>query len=303
MARSTTGIIFSIERHALHDGDGIRTIVYLKGCPLRCLWCANPEGQKRQSQLAFFPERCIACLKCLDACPQGANRIVEGRIEHDGGRCIGCGRCVEDCWADARSLWGKQMRVEEVLAEACKDLPFYRASGGGITLSGGEPASQAVFAKELLQACHEQGIHTCMETCGYAPWPAIQSLLPHLDQVICDLKHMHPDSHARLTGVSNRPILQNVKRIAASGVPMTIRIPVVPGQNDSDDNFRQTAEFVKRLPGRPPIELLPYHSYGSPKYSRLGQRYLMPDIEPPTREQMERWRDQMRAFGVDCEVL
>lgn len=301
-AKRATGSIFSIERYALHDGDGIRTIVYFKGCPLRCLWCSNPEGQEPKSELAFFPDRCIGCLKCIDVCPQAANRFSTAGVEHDRSRCLNCGRCADVCCAEARNLWGRQMEVRGVLAEVSKDIAFYRNSGGGITLSGGEPTMQAVFARQLLQACQELGIHTAIESCGYAPWSTLRALLPYLDQLLYDIKHTDPIAHARLTGVSNHLILENAKRLAASGVPMVIRLPLIPGCNDTEENICRTAEFVMTLPGRPKIELLAYHAYGTPKYEVLGRNYPMPNVESAGQQQLERWRDVIRRYGLQCEI-
>ncbi len=303
VAALTTGNIFSIERHALHDGDGIRTIVYFKGCPLRCLWCSNPESQDVQDYLAVFWNRCIYCDKCVEVCPQKAFRRTETGLEHDRGRCAADGHCVEVCPADALRLWGRRMAVEEVLAEVSKDLPFYLASGGGVTLSGGETMMQAPFATRLLEACREQGIHTALETCGHARWTAFQAIVPHLDQLMYDIKHMDSSRHVQLTGVPHRLILDNAGRLAGRGVAMTIRQTVIPGQNDSKENIHQLAEFVKGLAGRPPIELLPYHGYGAPKYEQLDRGYSLTELEPPTQEQLQRLRDLVRGHGLRCEII
>jgi pyruvate formate lyase activating enzyme len=195
------------------------------------------------------------------------------------------------------------MEVEEVLAEVSKDLPFYLTSGGGVTLSGGEAMMQAPFVARLLEACREQGIHTALETCGHARWTAFQAIVPHLDQVMFDIKHMDPSRHVQLTGVPNRLILENARRLAESGVAMTIRQTVIPGCNDSEDNFHQLAEFVKGLAGRPTIELLPYHGYGAPKYEQLGRGYALTELEPPAQEQLVRLRDLVRGHGLRCEMI
>jgi pyruvate formate lyase activating enzyme len=194
------------------------------------------------------------------------------------------------------------MAVAEVLAEVIKDLPFYLSSGGGVTLSGGETMAQAPFAARLLEACQEQGIHTALETCGHARWTAFQVIVPHLDQLMYDIKHMDSARHAQLTGVPNRLILDNARRLAESGVAMTIRQTVIPGHNDSEENLHQLAEFVKGLAGRPPIELLPYHAYGMPKYQQLGRGYLLAELEPPPHEQLERLRDLVLGHGLRCEI-
>ncbi len=297
-----TGNIFSIERHALHDGRGIRTIVYFKGCPLRCLWCCNPESQETRSHLAFFGEKCISCQKCIEVCPEHANRLSDAGIEHSRDLCTACGRCVDACPADARRLWGRRMTVADVLAEVRKDIPFFFASGGGVTISGGEATIQAPFVGQLLLACREQGIHTALETCGFVPWATFKEILPLVDQWLYDLKTMDCAQHVALTGASNQLILDNARRLAEHGAAMTIRAVVIPGCNDSDEDIHRLTEFVKGLPGPPPVELLPYHPYGLPKYERLGRRYPLPGTEPPTPARVSYLRELVRSYGLHCEV-
>jgi len=298
------GNIFSIERHAVHDGAGIRTMVYLKGCPLRCLWCANPEGQEARSELFFFAERCIACGRCLAICPSGsARRDGEGRIAHDPALCQGCGGCVETCVADARRLFGRSMRVAEVMAEVLRDRAFYRQSGGGVTLSGGEPTAQADFARDLLRECRRQGVHTAMETCGYCGWPELAGIAEHLDLALYDVKHVDPDAHRRLTGVPNQPILENLRRLAELGmVEIRVRVPVIPGYNDDREHLAALAELVAGLPGLAGVEMLPYHPYGTGKYARCGRPSALGALEAPPPARLEELAEIVRARGVACTV-
>jgi pyruvate formate lyase activating enzyme len=292
-----TGTVFSIERYAVHDGGGIRTMVYLKGCPLKCLWCANPEGQARDPELFRFPERCIGCGRCDAACPTKAARSEGGASTS----CTVCGRCVEACPAEARKRFGRSMTVEQVVREILKDRAFYRRSGGGVTLSGGEPATQAEFGRAVLAACQAHGLDTAVETCGFAPFAALAGLAAHCDLFLYDLKHMDPDAHRRLTGVPNEIILANLQRLAGLRT-ILVRVPIIPGSNDGADNLAALARFVSGLSPVPEIELLPYHNYGSAKYARAGRSYALCDVALPTTDYMQSLAAQIRAAGVPCHV-
>ena len=292
-----TGTVFSIERYAVHDGDGIRTMVYLKGCPLRCLWCANPEGQASDPELFTFPERCIACGRCDAVCPTGTARRDGAEVTS----CAACGRCSDACPAEARRLFGRQITVEQVVQEILKDRAFYRRSGGGVTLSGGEPAVQAEFGCAVLSACRKHGLDTAVETCGYASFSRLANLAEHCELFLYDLKHMDSEAHRRLTGVPNDLILENLQRLARMRA-VAVRVPVIPGYNDGAENLTALARFVASLSPVPVIELLPYHNYGSAKYARSGREYALTNLPLPSAEHMQGLAARIESLGVSCHV-
>ena len=274
-----TAGVFNIMRFATHDGPGIRTAVFFQGCPLSCWWCHNPEGQGFRPRAMYFEERCRLCGDCLAACPEGITDF-------------GCRRCVvcaEVCQAEARQVAGRRMTMGEVVREIEKDAVFYDHSGGGVTLSGGEPVAQPRFAEALLAACRERGIHTVLETCGFAHPETFLRVALAADQVLFDLKLIDPVKHKQYTGVSNRGILRNLEQLAARRHPLRVRIPVVPGVNDSDEEAAQFSEYLKGLAIRD-VELLPYHRIGSEKYRRLGLAYRLPETPEPVAAEMRRMR-------------
>jgi pyruvate formate lyase activating enzyme len=297
------GNVFDIRRDVAHDGGSPRTFVYLKGCPLRCLWCANPEGQVERRQLFFFAEYCRSCGHCLDLCPHGASwRDGDGHTGHTPGLCRGCGECVEVCDAGARQLLGQELTVEEVLAVILESHARNGHPEGGVTLSGGEPAAQAEFATALLAECRRRGIHTAMETCGYAPWSQLAGLAANLDLVLYDLKHMDTVEHRRLTGVPNELILANLLNLAHLGVPAVVRVPVIPGCNDSAANLTALAAFVAQVSSLLYVELVPYQNFGASKYHSAGRRYPLDGLEPPARARLEELAGIIRSRGVTCRV-
>lgn len=279
------GRVFNIQRYNMHDGDGIRTIVFLKGCVLRCKWCANPEGLQPAAQLRLFENRCVQCGRCVQVCPAGAVTAVDGKPAMDWKACISCGKCMEACTMNARETVGYEVYAGDVVDEIRRDFAFYRRSGGGITLSGGEALLQPEFAAAVLRLSREEGMTTTIETCGCVPWSAFEAVIPYTDTFYFDLKHMDSREHRRLTGQGNEIILENARRLAAKGARIVFRTPVIPGLNDSEANISATAGFAAALEAEG-LELLPYHRYGAGKYAQLGMEYALPELEPPKEERM-----------------
>lgn len=298
-----TGLIFDIQRFSVHDGPGIRTTVFLKGCPLRCLWCQNPESMSRQPEITFIATNCINCGKCLEVCPEEAIRVSteQGRVIDRTG-CTLCGECIEFCYAGALNIIGRYLTVAEVLAEVERDRDFYIKSGGGVTFSGGEPTAQPAFLEELCRQAQAQGLHTTIDTCGYVQWDTLRSILRYVDLVLYDLKHMDSTEHRRLTGVPNELILENLQRISSLGLPVYVRIPLVPGCNDSPENIEATAAFVAGLPNIQKFDILPYHRLGEPKWRQLDYSYELHGVEPPNREHVYGLADIARTYHVEVNV-
>ncbi|MGB9919444.1 MAG: glycyl-radical enzyme activating protein [Moorellales bacterium] len=301
---SVQGVIFNIQRYCIHDGPGIRTTVFLKGCPLRCVWCQNPESQMVQPEVFFNREKCVGCGRCAAVCPNGAIEIHQGRARTDRGRCKGTGKCAEACPNEARSLMGRYVSAGEVFREVAEDEIFYEGSDGGVTLSGGEPLAQPEFAAAVLRLCKEAGIHTAVDTSGYARWETVKEVLDYADLVLFDFKHMDSAEHQRHTGVPNYLILENAKRIYRElGRPMWARIPVVPGYNDTEENVRATAEFIAReLDNLVKVHLLPYHKMGEVKYDRLERRNGALGIKPPNEERMAELKGIVESFGLETVI-
>jgi pyruvate formate lyase activating enzyme len=296
------GTIFNIQRYSIHDGPGIRTTVFFKGCPLRCLWCQNPESQTFQQELFYNKERCTGCGRCLTACPEKAIEIFEGRSRTHRTLCKACGACAEVCPEEARVLMGKRVSAEEVFEEVKKDAIFYERSGGGVTLSGGEPLAQPEFSIQILSQCKSSGIHTAIETCGHAPWETVERVLKVVDLVLFDLKHMDPMEHRKITGVSNALVLENLKRIYhESHVALAIRIPVIPGFNDTPENMEATVSFIlKDLDASVPVHLLPYHRLGDSKREQMECTEPSLGIVPPSDEQVEKLKGFFESQGLNA---
>ncbi len=268
MRRMNSGWVFNIQRFSIHDGPGIRTTVFLKGCPLRCFWCQNPESQSGRPEIVLDGRKCTLCGACDAACQHGAIHIEAGKPIFDRRICRGCGRCAVVCPTEARRLCGTRMTVEEVMREVLKDAKFYENSGGGVTLSGGEPLAQPGFARALLKGCKQAELHTTLDTCGWAPWPDIEKLLEYADLVLFDIKHLDASMHREAAGRDNLLILENAKKISRLK-PMRIRVPLVPGFNDSPEAVSGIAAFVKSELGCRDIDLLAYNRMGEVKYDFL----------------------------------
>jgi len=290
-----TGIVFNIQRFSIHDGPGIRTTVFLKGCPLHCFWCHNPEGLKLKPEVQFFPQKCILCGECVTICQHDAHVINSDGHTYDRSRCIRCGECIEACCAEAVQFAGKEMTVKAVVDEVLRDRAFYETSGGGITLSGGEPLLQPEFSRAILESCKAQGVHTAIETSANCSWELLEVTLPVVDLVMMDIKHLDSDKHRAATGVPNQRILANAQRLAATGIPLIFRIPVIPTVNDTLEEITAIAGFIASLNNHTPgggeahqiaLELLPFHRLAGDKYASLGFDYRARDLQTPTKEHM-----------------
>ncbi len=264
------GTVFNIQRFAIHDGPGIRTTVFLKGCPLKCFWCHNAESLRLEPEIFFQSDKCIGCGWCFNACPQHCHRLENGKYLFCRENCMRCGRCAEKCYAEAIELIGRTMTVTEVLAEVMKDKPFYENSGGGMTVSGGEPMLQFEFTRHLLKDARSAGIHNCLDTCGFASFDDYSQILKDVDIFLYDLKSTDSDKHRTLTGVPLAGILDNLYRLDEAGARIILRCPLIPGFNDDDEHLKKIAVTANKLRHVQEINLHPYHPLGKDKYKHLG---------------------------------
>jgi glycyl-radical enzyme activating protein len=300
---ASTGMIFDIQRTSLHDGPGIRTAVFMKGCPLHCAWCHNPESQSRSKEISFRPESCAVCGECVSTCQHEAHRIADGVHIYDRSLCKKCGDCAEACVYEALKIAGREQTVEEVMAVVLRDRPFYEQSGGGLTISGGEPMLQPEFTLELLQAARAAGIHICLDTCGWTSRQAYERVLPFVDLFLFDYKATGAETHKKLTGVSNELILSNLDYLYSQGAGIRLRCPLVPGVNDSHDHLEGIAALNRHYPNLDGIDLMAYHNIGNAKYERYGLENPLPGLKTTEETTKQGWLDSLHALGCEIAVL
>lgn len=296
------GIVFDVKRYAIHDGPGIRTTVFLKGCPLRCEWCHNPESWDEGPEHSLRAGRCIGCGHCLEACERGAISREEDQFVTDVSVCVLCGACVDACPSGAREILGRRVTVAELVAEIERDLVFFDESTGGVTFSGGEPLVQTAFLEKVLEECKAREIHTALDTTCHAPWEVIEKVNDYVDLYLCDLKQMDPVMHERVTGVSNQLILENLRRLAGLKKRIIIRIPIVSGVNDDDENLRRSGEFASSLDGVAQIDILPYNKAVKGKLGRLAREYPITEAEPPGEARLREIVGILKESGLTVKV-
>lgn len=295
-----TGRVFDIKRYSIHDGPGIRTTVFLKGCSLRCLWCHNPESISPDPELMHRPSRCARCYACLESCPLGAiSKGAGGAVVIDRARCDLCGKCAEACLYDAMQVVGAEMSVDEAVREVEKDRIFFEQSGGGVTFSGGDPLAQPAFLEALLDACRGRGLHTAVDTAGSSRNGALERVAAKADLVLFDLKVMNESRHIEMTGVSNTPILENLTKLAAGPTEVWVRIPFIAGVNDDEKNVSRTIDFLSSLPKIRRADLLPYHSGGLDKAARIGREGDFRKFESPSEERLAAVEAAFRRAGFE----
>lgn len=297
--RAVTGRIFEVQRFCIDDGPGIRTTVFMKGCPLRCVWCHNPEGADPHPVLSFQPEKCIGCGYCVRVCANDAHDMREDGHALLRARCAACGACAVECYAGALELVGRDATVAEIVDEVERDIEFYRNSGGGMTLSGGEPLLQVDFAEALLAEAAERGIASCIETAGFAPRERYERVLPLVEMFLFDLKETDEARHREYTGQSNRLIIDNLRHLTGAGAQVRLRLPIIPGLNDRDDHFAAVAEIALGLTGLEGVQVMPYHALGTAKLQRLGMSGEgLYEGDSPDPETVAAWVGGLRRRGL-----
>jgi len=294
-------LVFNIVHSSFVDGWGIRTTIFLKGCPLRCLWCCNPEGQKRTPELKVAAADCNGCGNCVSACELGALRIVNEKVSVDRSKCTGCGACCDICDLEALGIFGQWYTPKEIFEEIKKDIAYYQNSGGGVTIGGGEATLYPEFCLELIRLCHEENIKVAVDTCGYVTDPMGMEVLRQADLLLFDIKGLYNENHKRNTGVSNDVILANLRALDAAGTEFIVRMPLIPGHNDSKEELQAAAELLQSLHGLKRLDLLPYHTYGKSKYEELDMDYPLDcDLIPENRQ--EEILAYFRSFGLPAQV-
>lgn len=296
-----TGIVFDIERCSMYDGPGIRTTIFLKGCPLSCKWCHNPESQNPLPELAFFAEKCIHCGKCAEICPSVHQISARShKVYHH--KCTRCGKCIENCPTNALKIIGKTYQLREIMDIVTKDKSYFDTTGGGITVSGGEPFSQYLFLKELLKCAKAEKIHTCIETSGFTTQEKLDGILPFTDLFLFDYKVTSPELHRSFTGVDNQTILNNFRYLYSCGQQIILRCPIIPGYNDTNDHFQSICKLEKQYPSLVGIEIMPYHSLGREKARSINKSYEItaPTVDEPIKS---KWKKQLYAHGASTYLL
>ena len=293
------GMVFDIQKFSLHDGPGIRTTVFLKGCTLRCFWCQNPEGLSPTLELQFTSSFCVGCGRCFSVCPNHVHMMKDGQHIIDREKCTFCGRCVEECPEKALIFTGREMEAHDVVDVVMEDEAYYRTSGGGVTLSGGEPLMQSDFSAEILAECKRRGIHTAVETALNVPWEAVEKILPHTDLIMADIKLVDPDKHSNAAGASNERILANFERLAELCKPVIVRVPVIPTVNDTDEEIKVIAQYVAQFENVEYVEFLQFHRLGEGKYESIGLPVATKDLPQITAKRMK----EIARVAAACNVM
>ena len=297
------GIVTDIQRFSLNDGAGIRTTVFLKGCNMRCSWCHNPETISAHSQLMFYENKCIGCGKCFQVCPQGAHKMVDGKHVIDRDLCVNCGKCTESCYAEALVMCGKFMSTDDVMKQVRQDKAYYDASHGGVTISGGEVLCNSAFAEELTDKCHKEGIEVAIETNLSIPFEKVQSLFEKVDFVMCDLKIFEDELHKEYTGISNKVVLENMKKLDTLNKPVIVRTPLIPGVTDTKENICAIAEYIKDMKNLQRYELLNFNPLGEGKYRSLDKENVFEKARPLSAEVLQELQSVLADMGIEYKIV